>query len=696
MRGKTLNRTSFKRIQQLALLTLIITTVFMAVSFLPRTHAATTIFVVDPNSGPVGTVTRITANMSTVNGPYEIKYDGRLVFSGNASGNAVLQGITIPDASAGTHNITLIDINATETADSNFTIVTAYYVDIPVTTETIQENDTVPVRVNITGGNSSTTQTANIGVQAPNQLSYTKTTNLTLSTYGNGTTTVNYPTDFSTGANTSFVGNYVAFFNSTLANSTFTVGLTNATKYHRLQTVNIKAAYGPDELVTLNINGGEISLATNTTDPSGLINYNWTVPANALIGSYNVKIVSVNGTTKKSPADTQNFTIPGFPVNVTAKNLANETVESMTIRAYEDSTLTSEATTSSKGLAVLQLEIGNFTVKGYLKDTEVGEQTIQVNDTLTFDFTCNLTNVRIHLFAQVEGSEISIPDAGVYLTPYNKSFTTDINGTAILSSMLPNASFSLNFTRYDSSFNVTDVTNVLMNGNPAAWFDLNVTCPNFNLRINITKAGGQAFANARVKAQELVGAPLFEGTADTSGEIMFNSPFGEYRLQILDSNGVVLNETIVNLFTAENVTMRCDLFDITVTVRVLDYFGQGISGMTVKLQGNAQPTLSATTQGEGTATFDNVVGGTMEAAVYMGDSSTPVAAQGFVAETSPINVPIKINKYVVLAGMLVEADVLVTIALVALVVFVLLIVELVRRRRNKTAKNETESPNKES
>jgi hypothetical protein len=691
-----LNRTNLKRIQQLALLTLMITTVFMAISFLPRTHAVMTIFLVDPGFGPVGTVTKITANMTTINGPYEIKYDGRSVFSGNATGYAVQYGITIPDASVGTHNITLTDLTTNETAESGFTIITAYYIDIPTAAETIQENDTVRVRVNITGGSSTTTQTANIVVRVPTQLSYTKTTNVALSTYGNGTTTVNYPTDFSIGANTSFVGNYVAFFNSTLANSTFTVGLTNATKYHRYQTVNIKAAYGPDELVTVNINGGEISLASNTTDPSGLINYNWTVPANALIGSYNVKIVSVNGTTKKSPVDTQNFTIPGFPINVTAKNLANETVESMDIKAYEGSALTSEATTSSKGLVVLQLEIGNFTVRGYLKDAEVGEQTIQVNDTLAFDFICNLTNVKIHLFAQVGESEISIPDAGVYLTPYNKSFVTDINGTAILSSMLPNASFSLNFTRYDTSFNVTTFSSLYVNGSTVAWFDVNITCPNFNLQITVTKAGGQAFANARVKAQELVGAPLFEGTADNNGVVTFSSLFGEYRLQVLDGNGVVLNETIVKLFADENVTMRCDLFGITVTVRVLDYFGQGISGMRVQLQGDAQPKLSVTTQGDGTATFDNVVGGTMEAAVYIGDSSTPIAAQGFAAEASLVNVPIKINRYVVLAGVLVEANVLVTIILIALAVIVLLIVELIRRRRNKTAKNETESPNKES
>jgi hypothetical protein len=691
-----LNRTNLKRIQQLTLLTIMITTVFMAVSFLPRTHAATTIFLVDPDSGPVGTVTRITANLTTVNGPYEIEYDGRLVFSGNASGNAVLQGITIPDASAGTHNITVTDLTANETSESAFTIITAYYIDIPTTTETIQENDTVPVRVNITGGDSATTQTADIAVQAPTQLTYSKMTNVTLSTYGNGTTTVNYPTDFPAGANTSFVGDYVAILNATLSNSTFAVGLTNATEYHRNQIVNIKAVYEPEELVTLNINGGEISLAINTTDPSGLISYNWIVPANALIGSYNVRIVSVNATTKKSPGDTQNFTIPGFTINATAKNLANETVESMTIRAYEGGTLTTEATTSSNGLAVLKLEVGNFTVRGYLKDTEVGEQTIQVNDTLAFDFTCNLTNVRIHLFAQVSGSEISIPDAGVYLTPYNISFVTDINGTAILSSMLPNATFSLNFTRYEISFNITDFSNLLVNGNPVAWFDVNITCPNFNLRTTVIKAGGQAFGNARVKVQDLVGAPLFEGTADSNGVITFSSPFGEYRLQVLDNNGVVLNETIVNLFGDQNVTMRCDLFGITVTLQVVDYFGQGISGMSVKLQGDAQPTISATTQGDGRATFDNVVGGNMEAEVYMGDSSTPIAAQGFAAETSPTNVPIKINRYVVLAGMLMEANVLATIILIALAIIVLLIVELVSRRRIKTEKSETESPNKES
>jgi hypothetical protein len=691
-----LNKSNFKRIQQLTLLTLMITTAFMAVSFLPRTHAATTIFLVDPQSGPVGTVSRVTANLTTQNGPYEIKYDGRLVFSGNASGNAIIKDITIPDASAGTHNITVTDLNATETSTSTFTILTAYYIDIPTTTTTIQENDTVPVRVNITGGDSATTQTANIAILDPTTISYTKMTNVVLSTYGNGTTTVNYPTDFPTSSNTSYVGNYVATFNATLSNSTFTVGLTNATQYHRNDIVNIKAAYGPEELVTLSINGGDISLAINTTDPSGLVSYNWTVPANALIGSYNVKIVSVNVTARKFPGDIQNFTIPGFTINATAKNLANETVESMTIRAYESGILTTEVTTSSTGLAVLQLEVGRFTVKGYLKDIEVGEQTIQVNDTLAFDLSCNLTNVRIHLFAQVSGSEISIPDAGVYLTPYNKSFVTDINGTATLSSMLPNATFSLNFTRYDNSFNVTDFTNLLVNDNPVAWFDVNVTCPNLNLQTTVTKAGGQPFGNAKVKAQDLVGAPLFDGTTDSNGVIRFSSPFGEYRLQVLDNNGVVLNETVVNLFGDQNITMRCDLLGITVTVKVVDYFGQGISGMSVKLQGDAQHTISATTQGDGTATFDNVVGGNMEATVYMGDSSTPIAAQGFAARTSPANVPIKINKYVVLAGMLVEANVLATIIIVALAIIVLLIVELIRRRRTRTEKSETESPNKES
>jgi hypothetical protein len=65
----------------------------------------------------------------------------------------------------------------------------------------------------------------------------------------------------------------------------------------------------------------------------------------------------------------------------------------MTVRAYENSILTTEVTTSSTGLAVLQLEVGIFTVKGYLKDIEVGEQTIQVNGTLAFDLPAALVAV---------------------------------------------------------------------------------------------------------------------------------------------------------------------------------------------------------------------------------------------------------------------------------------------------------------
>jgi hypothetical protein len=688
-----LNKTNLKRIQQLTLITLMITTALMTVSLFPRTRASPVIYTVDPPSGPVGTSTKVTANLTTVNGPFEIRYDGRLVLNGNASGNTVLQQIIIPDASSGAHNVTIKDLTTNETADSAFTIATAYYIDIPTTAATLQENDTVPVRVNITGGDSATTQVANITIQAPTNLGYTRMSNVALSTYGNGTTTINYPTDFPTGANTSFVGNYVALYNTTLVNSTFTVGLTNASTYHRNQIVNIKAAYGPEELVTVNINGGETSLAINTTAPTGLINYNWTVPANALIGSYNVKIVSVNATTKKSPGDIQNFTIPGFTVNATAKNLANETVQSVTIRAYEGSTLTSEATTSSTGLSTLQLEIGNFTCRAYFTSVLVGEQTIQINDTLAFDLSCNLTNLRIHMIAQVNGAEISIPDAGVYITPDNQSYVTNINGTVILQSLLPNATFTLNFTRYDTSFNITDISTLLINGNLTAWYDLNITVPNLNLQVKVTKAEGQTFSNARVKAQDLVGSPVFTGNTDSNGIVTFSAPFGQYKLQILDNNGVVLNETTVSLFTDQNTTMRCDFFDITLTVRVVDYFGQGISGANVKLQGDAQPVVSATTQGDGTATFSNIVGGSMQTTVYIGDSSTPVAAQGFAATHSPMTLPIKIDKYVVLAGMLIEANQLATIIFIALAIVVLLVVEIIRRARTKADKNETESTN---
>jgi len=142
--------------------------------------------------------------------------------------------------------------------------------------------------------------------------------------------------------------------------------------------------------------------------------------------------------------------------------------------------------------------------------------------------------------------------------------------------------------------------------------------------------------------------------------------------------------------------VHCDLYDLTLSVKVVDYFGQGIGNVNVKLQREGEPTKSAPpTQANGTATFNNVIGGTLEVALYLGDSTQPIVTQGLTLQNST-TIQVKIDKYIVLGGLLVETSEFATILVIALAIIFVLALELYRFRRLKTKKSETESSDKES
>ncbi len=62
-----------------------------------------------------------------------------------------------------------------------------------------------------------------------------------------------------------------------------------------------------------------------------------------------MNIVSASGQTVKTPPDTQNFTVPGFAFNVTAKNLAGDLVPNVDVRAFEHEVSVINQTTNSNG-----------------------------------------------------------------------------------------------------------------------------------------------------------------------------------------------------------------------------------------------------------------------------------------------------------------------------------------------------------
>ena len=214
---------------------------------------------------------------------------------------------------------------------------------------------------------------------------------------------------------------------------------------------------------------------------------------------------------------------------------------------------------------------------------------------------------------------MSIPDAGIYLTPLNETFATDLNGTAIIHSLLPDLTYDLNVTRYGTSFNVTSLSQLLVNETAVAWVNLTVSCPTLALQVIATKSGGQLFNNTLVRVQEMSGEPLYEQYTDENGSATFNPPLGMYSVRVYDKSGIILNETTVDLFQNQSTMVQCDLYDLTLSVKVVDYFGQGIGNVNVKLQREGEPTMSAPpTQADGTATFNNVIGGNLEVALISG------------------------------------------------------------------------------
>jgi len=172
--GKRMAKALFTKIKPLTILLIILTSTMITLSFLPEIKAETKILSIYPDEGKVGATVQLRANISTADREYIIHFDGRNVASGNATGINVDTLFTVPSASAGSHNVMIIDVNAGENDTAAFMVLTSYSleVDVPEPPKQLQEGDQIPISVNVTGGESSKTFVANITVQAPTNVSY--------------------------------------------------------------------------------------------------------------------------------------------------------------------------------------------------------------------------------------------------------------------------------------------------------------------------------------------------------------------------------------------------------------------------------------------------------------------------------------------------------------------------------------------
>jgi hypothetical protein len=111
----------------------------------------------------------------------------------------------------------------------------------------------------------------------------------------------------------------------------------------------------------------------------------------------------------------------------------------------------------------------------------------------------------------------------------------------------------------------------------------------------------------------------------------------------------------------------------------VDYFGNPISNVNVQMSRSGMNPQSKTTQGDGTATFDNVIGGNIEITAYSSGNENSYVARNLEVG-SPTVVQLQMANYVVIGGLLIGTSLLATIIIVLVAVLLFLGIELYKKK----------------
>jgi len=662
----------------------------------------TNVYQVSPTEGSAGIAVNVQGTIDTTNGEYRLYLGNSLVATNKSDGYYVNANFTVPELPGGPYILTLRDVTRRINATSSFTVLPGYSIKAikPTSPNQLQEGNDVALNVTVTGGTSGGTYGANVTVTLPDPLltEYSQTVTLTLSTQsGTANAQVTFPSSTfqPSGSSTNFTGTYTAYFNKTqsLAVDQFFVGFTNAAEYHRNQTVVIRAiGYQANQDSTIKIDqtsGGTVHTETATAYSDGVINASWAVPSDAAIGTYQITITPEG--TQKAIVDSQNFTVPGYPVRFRTLNLAGETVPQIFVEATDQATnKVYSGTSGSGGIATINLEKGNCNVTAYWNDVKVGQTTVSITGESQQDITCELTNLKI-IVQDKYGfliPSVSLKISYRYTTTKDGSSRTgsasgqtNIAGSFFLNSTLPRIDYTINASVYGRVFN--SANNTFSNIPAEPTFTVVVLFPSQNLTLTILDYNHEAIPNARLAMDEITSGIFYVASTDSHGSSTVEVAFGIYKVRIY-KDAVLLNETTIEVFSNVQTNIRCILYNLPVSVLVVDYFGQPIPNVNVVYKGPDGKSLSEITQANGVATFNNVIGGDAQIIAYQTGQESYFEAVNLQVESSTA-VQIRMGRFVVIGGFLVDTGVFVTITIILVVVILFVVLELFRRRKGKRA-----------
>ncbi len=647
-------------------------------------------------SANVGEAVTLIGTLYTSNSSYKVYFDNTLVDSNQSSGYYVSSNFTIPEVPSGNYTLTLVDVAIDYNTTSYLVVNTAYIAEavVPEFPALLQEGNSVVLNVAITGGEPNTSHTANITVMLPAPLAtnFTQLVSLTTGSSGTARTQLTFPaTSFQpSGSTTIYAGLYTAYFNMTegLGQSQFSIGITNANQYHKQDTVKIRAVgYQPSQTATLKIlnpSGTSVLSETVTASNQGVITKDWTIPSTATVGQYNVTITPQ--TNPKAVPDSQNFTVPGYKITINALNLAGEFVPYLDFEAIDQaSNIITSGSSGYYGSALLNLDKGDHTINAYWDGVKVGEIAVSIAGDATYNITCKLTNLKITV---QDKNGVAIPSADLSMTYQyvtstgatqtgNASGKTDLSGTYLFDSALSGINYVVSASKYGTVFNAGNNT---INNLPAQPnYQAVIICPEETLNLKTLDYNSAVLPNAHIELIEQESGLFYSATTDSNGAASVQMTFGQYKMRIYTADRILLNETTINVLSNTQSQVRCVLYNLEVSVKVVDYFGNPISNVNVQLSRPSMSTRSATTQGDGTVTFSNVIGGNIEVTVYPSGNEGGYVAKNLYVD-SPTAVQIQMANYVALGPLLMGTSVLATLLIVLTVVVLAIVLEVFRRK----------------
>jgi len=664
----------------------------------PRVRAApTTITLLDPSNGFVGTTVKVEGSIDTPNGTYIIRWNSaRNITMGSASGNNVSTSFIVPPTAGAPLGlditVELIDNSTQTVGTAYFKLYTKYHIkaEKPSPPNQLQEGETTKIWVNVTGGEANTVYAANISATDPSGKNYTLLVSLSNSTKtGYGEANMTYPNDFGTSAHTNNTGTYYVSFNKTLATDNFRVGLTDKLVYHPNETILIRGAgFGYSEIVTADIKVGGLPVATfpkNLTTTGGVVTLEWTIPSNVTPGIYNLTLTNATSPgTVKTPPDTQSFEILGVLCQIQTVNLANQPVTGVVVKVYNATTntyLNVSGETNSSGWIRFLLNSANYTFKAFWKDVEVGVLSNKnVSQTPLLTFTLQLTNLQIVVEDEM-GDRLSFIDLTLETKYEVESFRTNATGTWEIYNLFTNMSYSVEARRYNLLIPGTPIKNLTVS---LPWNNATIVVPTYTLFVQVRDSYDANASGLNVRAYEWssgIGEPFQSKLTDSSGKVTLSLTFGRYRLRLY-SDTVFLNEVTVDIVQNQSsLVVHSDVYNVDLSVLVVDYFGQPIPNAFVEFQrkvnSDYQTAKTQTTGADGIARFNGITGG--DSRVYVSVAGSPSETQYLYLTGPTRNVVFKMDGYVAVAGYVLETGQFVTIVVLLIVVVAFIIASNYKR-----------------